>query len=69
MHIIIQLEQGINLIWEKIESLISNKNIMILSKLYISTNLILCVNRQILQKSPKSLNCFSYFQKVPCMPK
>ena len=25
MHIIIQLEQGINLIWEKIESLISNK--------------------------------------------
>ena len=48
MHIIIQLEQGINLIWEKIESLISNKKNLILSKLYISTNLILCVNRQIL---------------------
>ena len=25
MHNIIQLKQGINLIWEKIESLISNK--------------------------------------------
>ena len=62
MHIIIQLEQGINLIWEKIESLISNKKNLILSKLYISTNLILCVNRQILHVNRQK--CIN--PKIPC---
>ena len=62
MHIIIQLEQGLNLIWEKIESLISNKKNLILSKLYISTNLILFVNRQILHANRQK--CIN--PKIPC---
>ena len=65
MHNIIQLKQGIKLIWEKIESLISNKKekyFMILSKLYISTNPILYVNRQILHVNVKK--CID--PKIPC---
>ena len=63
MHNIIQL-QGIHLIWKKIELPISNKkkNIIILSKLCISTNLILCVNRKIMQVNQQK--CMS--PRIPC---
>ena len=40
MHNIIQLKQGLNLIWEKIESLISNK-----IKIYHDIIKTLCINK------------------------